>query len=125
MSTNDRVSCSNLSKQSDMVHSACAGVDTVFRVDRGEFKSLNTLVISKYLWISGPNAAGVKLLEMEFLGGFMPRWVLIDILNRRNFFYGVVFDLYSNRCRNLEFLSSSVAFNLMIRAVQFERYSWF
>ena len=67
MSTNDRISCSNLSKQRDVAHSACTGVDTVFRVDRGEFKSLKSLVISKYLWISGPNTAGVKLLEMEFL----------------------------------------------------------
>ena len=70
MSTNDRVSSSNLSKQRDVAHSACTGVDTVFRVDRGQFKSLNSLVISKYLWISGPNTAGVKLLEKEFL------WVL-------------------------------------------------
>jgi hypothetical protein len=68
MSTNDRVSSSNLSKQLAVAHSACAGVDTVVRVDRGEFKSLNSLVISKYLSICGPNTAGVKLLEMEFLG---------------------------------------------------------
>ena len=67
MSTNDGVLSSNLSIQRDAAHSACTGVDTVFSVDGGEFKSSNCLVISEYLWISGPNTAGVKLLEMEFL----------------------------------------------------------
>jgi len=52
----------------------------------------------------------------------MPRWVVIDISKRSNFFYGIVFDLFSNRCRNLEFLFVSVAFNLMIKAEQFGKY---
>jgi len=122
MSTNDRVSSSNLSKQRDAAHSACAGVDTVFRVDRGEFKSLNSFGHFEVPVDQWTEHGRCKIAGDGIPLGFMPRWIVIDISNCSNFFYGIVFDLFSNRCRNLEFLFISVAFNLMFKAEQFEKY---
>ena len=116
MSTNDRVSSSNLSKQRDVAHSACTGINIVFNVDREEFKSMHSLVISEYLWISciqWTENGRCKVVGDGNPLGFMRRWI-IDISKHSASFYRIAFELFSNRCGNLEFLFLSVAFNLMI-----------